>query len=100
MKGERVKRTLYRPLAVWTAGLVLGCVLDLSVRAFAQPGPSQPPTIEVLQNRVKDLMDYRNYVEDQLAIAKAVIQQQRTQIEQQQAEIQTLRHPAKMEPTK
>ena len=59
-----------------TGGLVVvGLYL---VAAHAQP-PASPPQasrLEFLEQRLRDLREYRDFLEDQLAAAKAVITEQ------------------------
>ena len=51
--------------------------------AFAQPvAPPPVPTQAYLEQRLHDLKEYRDYLEDQLAAAKALIGTQRKQLDE------------------
>ena len=57
--------------------LVAGLILVLACAAWGEDAkPLQAQRGEVLEQRVKDLMSYRDYLEDQLAAAKAIIARQ------------------------
>lgn len=72
-------------------------VMSLSGTAWAQGPP--PVTSECsaslacLRQTVQDLRDYRQFVEDQLALAKSLLQAANQRIAQQQAQIKALAEP-------
>ena len=76
---------------------VVTLILALSGAAGAQEVPKVQSecgaSVSCLRQMVQDLRDYRQYVEDQLALAKTLLQAANERISQQVKEIDGLRSP-------
>lgn len=66
--------------------------------ALAQAPPACKDQLPCLQQRVLDLKDYREYLEDQLALAKALLQAANTTLNAKDAEIKALKDAAPSAP--
>ena len=73
-------------------------VLSLSGAAGAQDRPVVQSecgaSVACLRQMVQDLRDYRQYVEDSLALAKSLLNEANARIAQQAKELEALRVPA------
>lgn len=69
---QRLHRVSLQPLRVLTVRLTAAVLMVMVVGTAAAEQP-QVPRQAFLEQRVKDLLDYRLYLEDQLAAAKALL---------------------------
>jgi hypothetical protein len=80
--------------------VIIALVAFLWARVFAQvPAPPQG-CLDPQECRIADLRDYREYLEQQLATAKAALNQTRQQLGQKDAQIKALQDKLPKEPAK
>ncbi len=75
---------------------VVTLLLNLSGAAWAQETPVSSPcaaSVACLRQMVQDLRDHRQYLEDQLALAKSLVQAANQRIREQAEELRGLRVP-------
>lgn len=76
------------PVRLTLAVLMLVWMGTASAQAPAPPpAPVQATRQAYLEQRVRDLKEYRDFLEDQLAAAKAVVTEQKQQLDAAQAEL-------------
>lgn len=72
-----------------------GLVVSLFLIGCATPvwaqGPTPAPTLDAQQQRILDLKDYREWLEAQLALAKALLNETRQALAQKEADLAACR---------
>lgn len=90
--GRHQRGDISSPAYLTLAVLMLVWVGTASAQAPAPPpAPIQATRQSYLEQRVRDLKDYREFLEDQLAAAKAVVTEQTQQLNAAQADLQRCR---------
>ncbi len=74
----------------WLVGLVV-VTLGLSSACASAQGPGPPSTPDVQQQRILDLKDYREWLEGQLALAKALLNDARRVLAHKEADLAACR---------
>ena len=79
--------------------LVVSMLLGLGMARAEEPATTTPPvtlcrqSLPCLQQMVDDLRAYREYLEDQLSLAKSLLNQANQRIAQQAQQLQALQEP-------